>query len=163
MSSTPMLSSTTQRLVFLATLAAAAVWSATNALAQDADCYDAEVSARIVSQTPTVMGHCDDCIIISWPWIVDLDVRRIYSGDLRRGRLTVLAVLHNDFRRDLGARRWKLRRNNQGGFNLLRNAEEVTARCANDAAPATAYITPPDGQTLEDLRREGRAHYGRDN
>ncbi len=158
-----MLSRTAQRLAFLSALAAASVWSATSAIAQDADCYDAEVSARIVSQTPTVMGHCDDCIIISWPWIVDLDVRRIHSGDLHRGRLTVLAVLHTDFRRDLGARRWKLRRNDQGGFNLLRNGESITARCANDAAPALAYITPPEGQTLEDLRREGRAHYDRDN
>jgi len=164
MSSTPMLSSPTQRLVFLAAFAAAAVFSASSAMAQEADCYDAEVSARIVSQTPTVSPDCgDDCIVISWPWIIDLDVRRIHSGNLRRGRLTVLAILHTDFRRDLGPRRWKLRRNNQGGFNLLRNAEEVTARCANDATPATAYITPPDGQTLEDLRREGRAHYGRDN
>ncbi len=154
----------TPSLVFLAALAAASVWSATSAIAQDAECYDAEVSARIVSQTPTVFPDCgDDCIVISWPWIIDLDVRRIHSGDLRRGRLTVLAILHTDFRRDLGSRRWKLRHNDQGGFNLLRNEEEVTTRCANDAAPATAYITPPDGQTLDDLRREGRAHYDRDN
>jgi hypothetical protein len=158
-----MRSRTTQRLAFLSALAATSAWSATSAIAQDAECYDAEVSARIVSQTPTVMGQCDDCIIISWPWIVDLDVRRIHSGDVQRGRLTVLTVQHTDFRRDLGARRWKLRRNNQGGFNLLRDAESITARCANDAAPVLAYITPPDGQTLEDLRREGRAHYDRDN
>lgn len=158
-----MLTKTAQRLVFLSALAAISAWSATSAIAQDADCYDAEVSARIVSQTPTVMGHCDDCIIISWPWIIDLDVRRIHSGDVQRGRLTVLTVQHTDFRRDFGAHRWKLRRNDQGGFNLLRNGENITARCANDAAPALAYITPSDGQTLEDLRREGRAHYDRDN
>jgi hypothetical protein len=50
-----------------------------------------------------------------------------------------------------------------GGFNLLRGAESLTTRCANDQPPATAYIKPPDGQTLEDLRRMGREHYGRNN
>lgn len=158
-----MRSSTAQRLIFLSAIAAASAWSATSAIAQDAECYDAEVSARIVSQTPTVMGPCDDCIIISWPWIIDLDIRRIHSGDVRPGRLTVLSVQHTHFRQDLGSRRWKLRRNDQGGFNLLREAEITTARCANDSAPAVAYITPRDGQSLEDLRREGRAHYDRDN
>tara|TARA_R110002124_G_scaffold270064_1_gene438271 strand:- start:304 stop:792 length:489 start_codon:yes stop_codon:yes gene_type:complete len=136
------------------------------AAAQDAECYDAEVSARIVSQTPTVFPDCgDDCIVISWPWILDLDVRRVHFGDVRRGRLTVLAVLHTDYRPDLGSRRWKLRRNDLGGFNLLRGAENLTARCADNQPPAAAYIKPPDGQTLEDLRREGREvreRYARD-
>lgn len=132
------------------------------AMAQEAECYNAEVSARIVSQTPTVFPDCgDDCIVISWPWILDLDVLRVHSGDASRGRLTVLAVLHTDYRRDLGSRRWKLRRNDLGGFNLLRGAENLTARCADDQVPATAYIKPADGQTLEDLRREGREHYTR--
>lgn len=134
-----------------------------NAMAQEADCYDAEVSARIVSQIPTVFPDCGaDCIIISWPWFVDLDVRRVHSGDAHRGRLAALAVLHTYYRSDLGSRRWKLRRNDLGGFNLLRGAENLT-RCADDQPPATAYIKPPDGQTLEDLRRAGREHYGRDN
>lgn len=134
------------------------------AVAQDAECYDAEVSARIVSQIPTVLPDSDDgWIVMSWPWIVDLDVSRVHSGDARRGPLTVLAVLHTNYRRDLGTRRWKLRRNDLGGFNLLRGAENLTIRCANDQPPAKAYIIPPNGQTLEDLRREGRKHYGRDN
>lgn len=135
-----------------------------DAMAQDADCYDAEVSARIGSQIPTVFPDSDDgWIVMSWPWIVDLNVSRVHSGDARRGRLTVLAVLHTYYRRDLGSRRWKLRRNDLGGFNLLRNGENISTRCTSDTAPAVAYITPPNGQTLEDLRREGRAHYGRDN
>lgn len=133
-------------------------------LAQDTECYNAEVSARILSQTPTVFPDClDDCIVISWPWIVDLDVSRVHFGDVRRGSLTVLAVLHTGYRHDLGSRRWKLRRNDLGGFNLLRGAENLTTRCADDQPPATAYIKPPDGQTLEDLRRMGREHYGRNN
>lgn len=135
-----------------------------DALAQNASCYDAEVSARIVSQTPTAFPDCEDgCIIISWPWFVDLDVSRVHSGNVPRGRLTVLAVLHTYYRRDLGSRRWKLRRNDLGGFNLLRGAEEIRVRCADDQPPATAYIKPPVGQTLEDLRRVGRELYDRGN
>lgn len=134
-----------------------------SAMAKEADCYDAEVSARIVSQIPTVFPDSDDgWIVMSWPWIVDLDVSRVHSGNARRGRLTVLAVLHTYYRRDLGSRRWKLRRNDLGGFNLLSGAEDVTVRCPADQPPATAYIKPSDGQTLEDLRREGREHYNRD-
>lgn len=156
--------STARSIILLSAVVVTAAFGATSALAQDTDCYDAEVTARVVSQIPTVFPDCgDDCIVISWPWIVDLDVRRIHSGDVRRERLTVLAILHTGFRRDLGSRRWKLRHNDQGGFNLLRGAEDITTRCTSDAAPTTAYITPPDGQTLEDLRREGREHYGRDN
>ena len=134
-----------------------------NAMAQDTACYDAEVSARIVSQTPTVMPGCDDCIIIRWPWFLDLDVRRVHDGDIRRGRLTVLTVQHTDFRRDLGTVRWKLRRNSLGGFNVVWFGDDPAQRCSSDQPPTPAYITPREGQTLEDLRREGREHYGRDN
>lgn len=144
-------------------LMAVTILGAGVAKAQEADCYDAEVSARVVSQTPTVFPESDDgWIVMSWPWIVDLNISRVHSGDVRRGRLTVLAVLHTSYRRDLGSQRWKLRRNDLGGFNLLRGAEEL-GRCASDQPPATAYIRPPDGQTLEDLRRQGRERYGRDN
>lgn len=163
MRSNPTLSRAGQKLVFLSALAAASAWSATSAIAQDAECYDAEVSARIVSQTPTVMPGCNDCIIMRWPWIVDLDVRRVHSGEVRRGRLTVLTVQHTDFRSDLGAVRWKLRRNTHGGFNIVWFGEDPKRRWSPDEPPAPAYITLPDGQTLEDLRREGRAHYDRDN
>lgn len=134
-----------------------------NAMAQETACYDADVSVRIVSQTPTVMPGCDDCIIMRWPWILDLDVRRVHDGDIRRGRLIVLTVQHTDFRRDLGTVRWKLRRNSLGGFNVVWFGDDPTQRCSSDEPPESAYITPPDGQTLEDLRREGREHYGRDN
>ena len=147
----------------LAALTAGLACGVGAAAAQDAECYDAEVSARIVSQTPTVMQDCNDCIIMRWPWIVDLDVRRVYSGELRRGRLTVLTVQHTDFRRDLSAVRWKLRHNSQGGFNVVWFGEDPERQCSPDEPPAPAYITPPSGQTLEDLRREGREHYGRDN
>ncbi|WP_313005056.1 hypothetical protein [Brevundimonas sp.] len=162
MRSNPTLSRATQKLVFLSALAAASAWSATSAIAQKAECYDAEVSARIVSQTPTIMPDCNDCIIMRWPWIVDLDVRRAQSGEVRRGRLTVLTVQHTDRRSDRAVR-WKLRRNTLGGFNVVWFGEAPKRRCSPDAPPALAYITPPNGQTLEDLRREGREYYDRDN
>lgn len=59
------------------------------AIASEPDCYDAEVSARITRQTPTDYADCGpDCIIMAWPWIIDLNVTRVYSGDLRRGPMT---------------------------------------------------------------------------
>lgn len=155
--------STARSIILLSAVVVTAAFGTTSALAQDTECYDAEVTARIVSQTPTVMRNCDDCIIMRWPWIVDLDVRRVHSGEVRQGRLTVLTVQHTDFRRDLGAVRWKLRRNSQGGFNVVWFGEDPQRQCSTGEPPALAYITPPDGQTLEDLRREGREHYARDN
>ncbi len=125
-------------------------------------CYDAEVSARIVSQTPTVAPDCDDCILMRWPWIIDLDVRRVHSGDVGRGRLTVLAVQHTAIRRDLGSIRWKLRRNAEGGFNLIGLGRHPARRCAPNEPPASAPITPPEGRALDDLRQAGRARYGPD-
>lgn len=158
-----MISTTVRSLVFLSALAAASLAGAAGAFAQDAECYDAEVSARIVSQTPTVTPGCDDCIIMRWPWIVDLDVRRVHSGDAHRGPLTVLTVQHTDFRHDIGMVRWKLRRNTRGQFNVVWFGENPTRQCSPSESLAQPYITPADGQTLEDLRREGRQHYGRDN
>ncbi|MFN4295878.1 MAG: hypothetical protein ACK4FB_03485 [Brevundimonas sp.] len=144
-------------------LTVALISCADNVTAQDAACYDAEVSARIVSQTPTVAPACADCVIMRWPWIVDLDVRRVHAGEVRRGPLTVLTVQHTDFRRDLGGVRWTLRRNTEGGFNVVGFGEDPERQCSPDDPPASPYITPPKGQTLEDLRREGREYYGRDN
>ncbi|WP_304217919.1 hypothetical protein, partial [Phenylobacterium aquaticum] len=61
-----------------------------SAAASQPECFDVEVSARITRQTPTIAGDCGpDCIIMSWPWIVDLDVGRVYAGNLMRGPLTV--------------------------------------------------------------------------
>lgn len=150
-------------LAVLAVFTAGVASDVGGAMAQDTECYDAEVSARILSQTPTV-PTCDDCFIMRWPWIVDLDVRRTHSGDVRRGQLVVLTVQHTDFRRDLGIARWKLRKNSQGGFNVVGVLEGgPDRRCSIDDQPAPAFITPADGQTLDDLRRQGREYYHRTN
>ncbi len=143
-------------------LAAALLLTATSsAFAQtEADCFDAEVTAQIVHQTPTVIGQCDDCIIVSWPWILDIDVRRVHSGSLERGALTVLTVQHTYFRRGIGVVRWKLRRNTLHGFNVVGLwGNGPDRRCAIGELPATAYVTPPEGKDLDDLRREGQALY----
>lgn len=135
--------------------------TASPAFASEAECFDAEVSASISRQTPTVMPDCDDCIIMSWPWIIELQVERVHAGRLEEGPTTVLTVQHTYYRRDLGARRWWLRRNTLGAYNALRPHEgETPQRCSADRPAARPYIQPADGKTLEDLRREGEEHYG---
>src|SRR5688572_12948623 len=123
------------------------------------DCFDAEVSARILRQTPTVFPDCGtDCIVARWPWFLDLDVRRVHSGPAGTGRLTVQSVQHTDYRSDLGARLWLLRRNTLGGFNLVALAEgRRPRRCSAGTPPATPFIQPGAGRTLEEIRREGEA------
>src|SRR5256885_16317405 len=101
---------------------AAVCSSSTRAEEDSADhgCFDALVSARIVRQTPTVIGECGDtCIIMEWPWIVDLDIRRVLEGNVPSGRITVLTMQHTYFRRGLGTSRWGLRRNSLGNFNVI--------------------------------------------
>lgn len=127
------------------------------------ECFDAAVSARITQQVPSVPPGCgDDCIITHWPWFVDLEVQRVLQGEAPTGPLTVLSVQHTYWSSDLGFRRWWLRRNAQGGFNLLGLDEEVMPiRCPEGTAPASAYITPGEGITLEEVRRHGEERYGR--
>lgn len=131
--------------------------------AAEPDCFDALIYASIVHQTPTVMPDCgDDCIIMSWPWVLELDVERVSKGNIALGPLTVLTVQHTDYRTDLGARRWWLRRNSLGLFNVLRLSEKTEIpHCAKDAQPARPYIKPADGKTLRDLVKEGEEYYGR--
>ena len=126
----------------------------------EGECFDAEVSAEIIQQTPTVVPECDDCIIMRWPWIVDIDVRRVHSGDVTRGPLAVLTLQHNDFVSGLGVQRWWLRRNASGGFNAVGFPDERSGgKCAPDTAPAQAFITPGTGKTIDDLRREGQKYF----
>lgn len=145
------------------TLLAVAVPSAlANAPSEDVpDCYDAVVEARIVRQIPSAVPECgEDCIIMVWPWFLDLEVRRSLIGDVPKGRLQAMAMLHTSYRRDLGHRRWWLRRNGLGGYNLLRSGEEDRPTlCAKDSRPANAYIMPGAGKTLDDLRADGERAY----
>jgi hypothetical protein len=128
-----------------------------DAPASTANCIDALVSAKIVRQIPSEFPDCgDDCIVMSWPWFVDFDVKRVLKGRAPTGRITVLTVQHTSFRRDLPAKAWALRRNDLGGFNLIRTSKlDEPAMCPSDASPAPAYIRPGEGKTLADLIREG--------
>jgi hypothetical protein len=134
--------------------------------AQDGDtgeCFDAEVSARITAQVPTPPPEFGDgWIVMRWPWFVDLDVRRSYQGGAPKGNLTVLALQHTYWRSNLGFKRWLLRRNDRGTFNLLGRRKGTTERrCAKDAPPAAAYVKVAEGGSLQALREEGERRYGR--
>jgi len=144
-------------------LAALAAFAAPAASASTPDCFDAIVLARIVKQVPTAYPDCGkDCIVMSWPWIVEFDVDQAVAGTAPSGRLKVLAVQHTDFRHDLGTRRWWLRRNDLGGFNLLRFGEsEHLDQCTADGPPARAYLHPSAGQTLDDVEKEGEKAWNR--
>lgn len=126
----------------------------------DADCYDAEISAEIVRQVPSVFPDSDDYIVMRWPWFVDLDVERTHSGEVERGRLTVLSVQHTYFREDRGIVRWKLRRNTLDGFNMVGAfGSGPEDRCPPDTPSARPHIDPGDERTLDDIRREGEERY----
>lgn len=149
---------------FIGALAAGSIVAGI-ARADEADepppCYDARVMASLARQIPTPIPDCgEDCIVMSWPWVLDLQVEAVLAGRAPRGRLTVLSVQHTYLRNERPGRFW-LRRNTLGGFNLLRLGDgPKPRRCAKDAAPDDPYITPGEGRTLEDLRREGLDRYG---
>jgi len=130
--------------------------------AEAPECFDALVQARMLRQVPTPFPDCgDDCIVMSWPWIIELDVERVLSGAAPPGRLTVLTVQHTEYIAGRGASRWWLRRNDLGGFNVLRLGDEaLPARCAKGAPAAHPYIRPAPGQNLGDLVKDGERVYG---
>ena len=143
-------------------LAAAAAGPALAAEAA-ADCFDARVAARIVRQVPTVIPDCgEDCIVMYWPWLLDLQVERVDKGEAPLGRLTVLTLQHTYYIKRRDSTPWLLRRNDLGGFNLLRAAPGAPrpGRCAPGTPPASPYLRPAPGQTLDDVRREGEKRYG---
>lgn len=118
------------------------------------DCFDALVVAKVVKQSPSPIPDCpNDCIVMRWPWFLDLEVKRSLAGEVPVGRLGVLSVQHTEFRPDYGFRRWWLRRNSEGGFNLLGEAgHSDLARCPKGTPAADAYIKPAPGETIEQLR-----------
>lgn len=136
--------------------------AAQDGVATTDDCYDALVTARIVRQIPSAFPDCGkDCITISWPWFVDLDVGRVLDGALTARKLSVLTVQHTSFRAGLRTRRWLLRRNRLGGYNarFLYEPRQKVRRCSTDAVPEEPYLRPSNGKSLADLRREGEELY----
>lgn len=124
------------------------------------NCYDVVVLARPIEQIPSVAPQCGDCIIMRWPWFVDLQIKRVLAGTVDAKLLRVLTVQHTWLvRRDA---KWLLRRNSLGGFNSVGRPEnEPPLLCPAGAVPAAPYIQPGPGETLENLRKNGELRYGR--
>ena len=133
----------------------------TIASASDIECYDAKVRAKPVAQVPTVFPQSDDpsVKIMSWPWFVDLDVRRVLQGDVEKGRLETLAVLHTGYVRKTMT--FYLRRNSAGTYNILRDDPEELERCPSNSLAATPYLRLGPDRTYADERREGEEEYRR--
>jgi hypothetical protein len=133
------------------------------ALADDdqGECYDAIVTGKILHQGYTELPDCGpQCFVMRWPWFWDLDVRRIIEGEVSKGRLTVQTVQHTwMIASELKGERLLLRRNDQGGFNLLWT-EEANKRCAKDRAPARAFFRPGPGKRIQDYEDEASKRSG---
>jgi hypothetical protein len=130
------------------------------ASASDAECYDAKVRAKPLAQIPSVYPRSDDpdVIVMSWPWFLDLRIKRVVDGEVPRPEITALIILHTSM--VAKTRTFLLRRNTLGGFNVIRAFEpDLVKRCPPDSAAVEPYLRPGPTQTLDDLRREGEAEY----
>lgn len=123
------------------------------------ECYDLKVDARVVAQVPSEIPECDDCIIMQWPWFLDLQVKRVVDGEWTGGTLTVLAVQHTYLRSRYGT--WLLRKNDAGGYNVLRSGgDDKPLRCRTGTKPAVAYLRPEPNRNLDETREAGERLYG---
>ncbi len=129
--------------------------------AEEPECYDAKVLAKPIGQIPTMFPNEPGYIVISWPWFVDLRVKRVIDGDLEAKEITALAVLHSGYVRKY--RTFLLRRNSLNGFNILRPEQPGTVqKCQTGITPMQSYLRPADGEALEDYRRAGEEELKRD-
>lgn len=156
-----------RRFLLSAAIAAAGLGGSPSAAAAPAsdgrDCFDAAVRATIVRQTPTPFPEFDDgSIVMRWPWVLELNVERSGRGRVPGGRLTVLTMQHAHYRTHLGARRWLLRRNELGIFNVVEKPKGARLpRCPRGTPPDAPYIRPADGKTLDEIHGEGEAEIER--
>ncbi|MGD9810793.1 MAG: hypothetical protein AB7U35_05580 [Sphingobium sp.] len=134
--------------------------AAPSAALAEAGCYDVKVRARPVDQIPSDIGDCgSDCILMSWPWFVDLQVNRIMDGTLSSRMVRVLSIQHTY--RALRQGSWLLRKNAAGGYNVLASEDGAALpRCSAEQAPAEPYIRAGGGHSLDDLRDAGVRRYG---
>ncbi|NOW45414.1 hypothetical protein FHW96_001569 [Novosphingobium sp. SG751A] len=145
--------------LLLSLLLAASVAGDTSEEATPSPCYDVAVRAKLIDQIPSIMPECDDCLIMSWPWFVDLKVARVLEGHLDDKVVTALVVQHTYHVSRYGV--WKLRHNAVGGYNVVQgfDSDKPPARCAAGTPPAKPYIRSKD-KSLDDLRNEGIKQYG---
>jgi hypothetical protein len=127
------------------------------------ECFDALVIASAIRQTPTRTPDCGgDCLVMRWPWILQLDVERVLRGTAPVGPVTVLSVQHTYWKVDHGGLPWRLRRNAYGGFNALTyGAKTPAVLCPSDAPPVAPLVKLNTGQKLDDLIAEGERIHGR--
>ena len=116
--------------------------------AADTTCFDALVTAQLTRQTPTTVPDCDGCIIMEWPWVLELDVKRVLQGEAPLGRLVTVSVQHTWLATKPQPRRWWLRRNTGGTFNVLLDPDSRTHRCAAETPSARPFHRPGDEQEL---------------
>lgn len=148
----------TSRVAPIAIIAAAVLAPASVAAEddfRDTACYDAQVVAKIVRQTPADLG---DAGLWAWPYFLDLQVERVLAGRLRPGRLRILSVQHA-WMAPGGDLHLRLRWNTDGGYNLV-FPKKPLKRCAEGEPPMRAYISPRPGGTLDDLVAEGERRWG---
>ena len=128
------------------------------ALASDDVCYDLKVEATPMAQIPSEFPDDDpEVIVISWPWFVDLKIKRVLEGTAPSKSISTLAVLHGAF--PPKKRVWFLRRNTAGSFNVIRQDPRTLSRCAQGLGDAKPYLVPPVGKTYKDFRQEAEAEY----
>ncbi len=144
-------------------LAGIAAFVAAQAVAEEPrDCFDARVQARIVHQVWTDIPRCgDDCVVMDWPWFLDLKIKRVLEGTAKKGVVrNVLSVQHTCMRSV--DRTWLLRRNAAGGFNVVHDPDQGSplTLCPAEVAPVEPYIAPADGKTLDDLRHDADRRNG---
>jgi hypothetical protein len=126
-------------------------------------CYDAIVRGVATSQIPGPSSSCDgECIVMSWPWFIEIRIDEVVEGRVTgflAGRhIRGLTVQHNYFVSRSMA--WMLRRNTNGGYNVILGAdEEATRRCPRGTAPQRAFLGASP-QALEALRLAGERRYG---
>ncbi|MBR0552910.1 hypothetical protein [Stakelama marina] len=125
-------------------------------------CFDVLVFGKIVGQTPSDPPNLGDGnILMSWPYFIDLKITRVNKGKIGAKKITALSVQHTYWRSDLGTKKWWLRRNTEGGYNILTvQGGHEPPQCSAAMPPATAYLTPAPGQTLDDMRKAGKQRYG---
>jgi hypothetical protein len=121
-------------------------------------CFDAVISARPVHQIPSEMPECD-CIIMQWPWFVDLQIDRVLKGKAEKGTVSALAMMHTYIDSD-NSKFWGLRRNTAGGFNATFILKRPTV-CATNSKAVEPYLQVQAGQTMEELRSAGEKRYGK--
>jgi hypothetical protein len=122
-------------------------------------CFDVKIKARAIEQIPSDIGKpTDGSIIMTWPWFIDLEVKRVLNGELLSNVVTVQSLQHTHF--VSRTRTWYLRRNSLGGFNAIVWAEGTYLKlCDAGSAPVDAFVSS-SRQTEAELRAAGQRRYG---